>query len=244
MPLGVRPFLQAFQDLCFPAACLACGTRLTSARPPLFCPGCLAAIRFLAGPLCTCCGRPFPAAAIPDHLCGACLQGRWHFSRARALFLYNEVSGRAIHALKYGRSTAVLPTFRLWFRDLRERLALSAPELILPVPLHPHRLRQRGFNQALLLARALFADQRRRIQPLILQRQRPTPPQTGLSGAVRRRNLKGAFRVAAPEDVAGRRVLLVDDVFTTGATANECARVLARAGAARIEVLTLARAED
>ena len=112
---------------------------------------------------------------------------------------------------------------------------------MLPVPLHPARLRERGFNQALLIARACFPQYRSRLEPALLRRQRHTRPQSQLSGHERRTNLGGAFTFVAPSRVRGRRVLLVDDVFTTGSTVQECSRVLRTAGAARIEVFTLAR---
>lgn len=240
---GLRPFFRAMQDLCFPAVCLACGRRLASSRPPLFCPACQDGLRPAASPLCPCCGRPFPNAAGTDHLCGACLQTSWHFSRARTLFLYTPQIAQAIHGLKYRRATASLATFRFFFESRQAELALAASDRIVPVPLHPGRLRQRGFNQALLLARSFFPGSRS-IRSGLLVRHRATPPQTGLSGEARRRNLKGAFQVPAPEEIVGRNVLLVDDVFTTGATVDECARALRRAGAAEVQVLTLARVED
>lgn len=241
--LGLGPLFRAAQDLCFPPVCLACGRRLSSSRPPLFCPVCREGLRPAASPLCSHCGRPFPDAAGADHLCGTCLHAPWHFSRARALFLYTHPLAQAIHRLKYGRTTAGLATFRLFFEARQAELVPSTPDWIVPVPLHPDRLRQRGFNQALLLARCFFPANRA-VRAGLLERHRPTPPQTGLSGKVRRRNLQGAFRVPAPAEVAGKSVLLVDDVFTTGTTANECARVLRRAGAAAVQALTLARVED
>jgi ComF family protein len=240
---GLGSFFRAAQDLILPALCLACGERLASSRPPLFCPACREDLRPAASPLCSCCGRPFPHAAGTDHLCATCLKSSWHFTRARALFLYTPPVARAIHRLKYDRSTAGLATFRLFFEARRAELAPAAFDRIVPVPLHPGRLRQRGFNQALLLARSFFPGDRA-VRADLLERSRATPPQTGLSGEVRRRNLKGAFRAAAPQEVDGRTVLLVDDVFTTGATADECARTLRRAGAAEVQVLTLARVED
>jgi len=123
--------------------------------------------------------------------------------------------------------------------DLREK-----PDLIIPVPLHKKRLRQRGFNQALELARLFFPGEKRRIQPTILLRSRWTTPQTGLDGKHRRRNLAGAFQVRDARRVQGQRILLIDDVLTTGSTVNECARVLRQNGAGNVEVLTLARVFD
>lgn len=114
----------------------------------------------------------------------------------------------------------------------------------MPVPLHVTRLRERGFNQAHLLARAFFPQQTNRIEATLLERTKKTEPQTRMSGAERRKNLKNAFRVNKPAMVFGKTVVLVDDVFTTGTTVNECARTLLRGGAKEVQVLTLARVEN
>jgi len=119
---------------------------------------------------------------------------------------------------------------------------LSVPEVIVPVPLHPTRLRERGFNQSLLLARSFFPKLRDRIAPHLLLRTRPTIPQSILSGPARRKNLQGAFAVPDGDSLRGRHVLLVDDVMTTGSTIGQCTRVLRRAGCRRIEVFVLAMA--
>ena len=121
---------------------------------------------------------------------------------------------------------------------------LHDPDLILPVPLHPRRLRGRGFNQALTLARFLLPARRGRIHPDLLRRSRWTDPQVSLSGKARRQNLANVFCLNDPEQVRGRIILLVDDVFTTGTTINECAKTLRQAGAAQVEALTLARVSD
>jgi ComF family protein len=241
--LGLLPLLKGIKDLCFPAACLACGTRLPNSSLPLFCVSCRQELTFPESPLCSCCGLPFPSAGGEDHLCSICLKGR-HFSRARALFLYAPGIAHAIHGWKYGRNMAALASFGFFFTARQSSLALKPFDLIIPVPLHPARLRQRGFNQAQLLARALFPERRKALFCFLLERQRATPAQTGLTGELRRRNVKGAFMVNAPEKVAGRAILLVDDVLTTGATVEECAKILVRAGARDVQVLTLARVAD
>jgi ComF family protein len=148
----------------------------------------------------------------------------------------------AIHRFKYQGEQAGLATFAHFHRTLVGDLA--EPDAILPVPLHPERLRLRGFNQALLLAQAFFPDARKRPEPGVLVRLRHTLPQTGMNGAARRKNLRRAFAVSRPETIRGRSVLLVDDVYTTGSTVHECATVLRRAGASRVEVLTLARVRE
>jgi ComF family protein len=128
-------------------------------------------------------------------------------------------------------------------QESRVTAMFREPDMVLPVPLHISRLRSRGFNQSLVLARACFPQWQDRIRVRLLVRNRATTPQTDLSGRARRNNLKNAFQVADKAEVAGRNILLVDDVFTTGSTVNECARVLKAAGCKRVEILTICRAE-
>jgi len=151
---------------------------------------------------------------------------------------------KAIQAWKYGGDLAGLATFAALARHAPAVAQLAVCDYILPVPLHLRRLRQRGFNQALLLARILFPWNQNKIRTDLLLRQRWTEPQTGMDGRRRRLNLRGAFTLPQPDKVKNRRILLVDDVFTTGSTVNECAQMLAAAGAATIEVLTLARVRE
>lgn len=244
MRTGFRQFFQALQELCFPRFCLLCGVRLPEAPAILLCPPCFATLRLVREPLCPCCGRSFPAAAGGNHLCADCLPPNpWHFSRARALLIYNDGAAGLIHPFKYGRKTVALSTFAALKEMLLPAAAPTVADLILPVPLHAKRLRERGFNQALLLAKSFFPKERGRIRVDLLQRRRWTVPQTTLSGATRRQNLTGAFVVAEPTLVLGKKILLVDDVFTTGSTVDSCAHTLLLAGAAEVQVLTLARVE-
>lgn len=237
---------RACQDLLFPPSCLGCRTPLPSSQPPLFCDQCLGQLQWLKSPLCPGCGQPWPPGAGGDHYCGTCLQKPPHFSRARAALLYHGPIRVAIQACKYHGDLAGLASFAaLAGRAPARSDALTgdpaAWDYILPVPLHVQRLRERGFNQALLLARAFFPRAKEQIRPDLLLRQRWTEPQTGMSGRRRRRNLRDAFVVDRPREVKNRRILLVDDVFTTGSTGNECARVLKAAGAAEVAIFTLAR---
>jgi ComF family protein len=233
-------YLHDLADLCFPPSCLACGVSLPQSAI-LFCAGCLQRMTFIREPYCTCCGTIFPAGA--SHLCGHCLRKGWHFDRARAVMVYNETAARAIVGLKFGGRKAALATFGKLKEQSRVIRDLVIPDAIIPVPLHTNRLRRRGFNQSLLLALAFFPDQRRKIKKTALLRQRDTISQTGLDGAARRRNMRDAFVVSRPEEVSGKKIVLVDDVFTTGTTVNECARALKQAGAAQVDIFTLARVE-
>jgi len=238
-----KRLVKALLDLLLPSFCLACEKPLGPAPELLFCPDCLAGIHCITSPLCPCCGRVYLKAAGGDHHCGPCLAKPRHFSRARAVFLYEEPVKEVIHRFKYQGKTACLPSFARFARNLPHLAEMEGVDWIVPVPLHPSRLRERGFNQALLLARAFFPKDRR-VAPGLLIRLRPTEPQTSFNGAARRTNLKNAFGVAQPQLLTGKKILLIDDVFTTGTTVNECARVLKKGGAAEVMVLTLARVKE
>lgn len=245
MRTGFRQFFQALQDLCFPRFCLLCGLKLPQVSAILLCSPCLATLRFVRPPLCTCCGRSFQHAAGGNHLCGNCLPpNNWYFSRVRSLLIYNEPAARLIHGFKYGRRTTALATFGALKRGHAGANSLGAADLILPVPLHPKRLRSRGFNQALVLAKVFFPGAGRTIRVDLLLRNRWTEPQTSLSGETRRKNLAGAFTVPEPCRIVGKKILLIDDVYTTGTTVNVCAHALLQAGAAEVQALTLARVEE
>jgi ComF family protein len=208
------------------------------AAPVAVCPECESQIDWVASPLCTCCGLVFESRDGSDRPCGACTTDPPPFARARAAALYEGPVAAAIKRFKFSRQMAYLPVMQNWLKLPSCRELAAAADLVAPVPLHSRRLKARGFNQALLLAGA-FPD-----LPLVreaLVRVRHTVPQVGLNPRERQDNVKGAFAVPDPALVQGRNVLLVDDLYTTGATAKECARVLLRAGAARVEVLTVAR---
>lgn len=148
----------------------------------------------------------------------------------------------ALHRLKYGRDVSLAPALASVLTTRAHNT--SEYDCVLPVPLHRTRLRWRGFNQSLLLARGLCGGRRGRLAPWPLARRRATPPQVGLGETERRRNVRDAFVVVRPDSIRGATVLLVDDVMTTGATVDECARVLRRAGARHVDVLVLLRALD
>jgi len=238
----MRAFFRAVLDLLLPSFCLGCEKPLGMSAKPLFCPDCLAALQPVQSPLCPCCGRTYLTTG-GDHHCGGCLAKPRYFNKAMALFLYEEPIRKLIQHFKYQGKTACLATVA--------DLSLNHPvieetkeiDLIIPVPLHHGRLRERGFNQALLLAKAIFPNDPR-ISSGILIRSRPTAPQAGFNGAARRANLKNAFRVGKPDRIAGKKILLVDDVLTTGTTVDECAKTLRKAGASEVMVLTLARVKE
>ena len=239
MPRTSRGFFAAINDLLFPPLCLGCKRRLESSQPPLFCSHCATSLAFIRSPLCSRCGIPFVSG--DNHLCGDCLTDRHAFDLARSLCLYRPPLSDLILALKFHGHLAGISTFRtlLACSDLHD--AFCVPDIILPVPLHDSRLRERGFNQANMIATGCFAQWKKNIAPKVLIRHRSTTPQSLLSGKERRQNLHDVFSLINPSRVSGAKVLLVDDVYTTGSTVNACSKVLRQAGVERIEVFTLAR---
>ncbi len=231
--------LEAGKDLLFPTGCLACRRPLADRNLPLLCSSCWEAILFISSPLCLRCGHPFPTGV--DHLCGSCLGGAFEFDLARSVVAYREIIPALIQSFKYHGNLSGLASMGAIAQKAVCYQDLSRPDLILPVPLHKKRLRERGFNQSLLLARRCFPQWSNSICHDVLSRNRQTAAQTKLSGIKRRKNLKGAFTVAQADRVAGKHILLVDDVFTTGTTVNECSKQLLLAGASRVEVFTLAK---
>ena len=226
-------------DLLLPRQCAACETWLPIGHAHALCAACWSTLRMPVEAVCSRCGLPI---SLPLHTCAACTLRAPTFDTARALGLYlagpvflNPLA-RAVRALKFRGHRAVASSLGSALVDL---LPLPADALVVPVPLHASRLRERGYNQALLLARALARRTRLRVVPRALHRHRPTHSQAHLDAAARRANLANAFKATMALDAA--TIVLVDDVLTTGATADACASALRAAGAARVLVLTVGR---
>jgi len=235
---AVRRALGAALDLLLPPYCLNCGAAVGGAGG--LCARCWRDITFLGAPCCAGCGLPFGYELGPDVLCASCLRERPVFNRARAAVRYDEASRRLILAFKHGDRLHLAPAFGGWMRRAGAAL-LGEADLVVPVPLHWTRLFARRYNQAAVLAHALARAGGPPVGADWLVRRRRTPSQGKRNAQARRRNVAGAFALRRGRSVEGRRVVLIDDVLTTGATLNECARVLLRAGAARVDALTLAR---
>ncbi len=234
-------------DWLYPPRCRFCGDSILG-RDDCFCFRCGERIRLVTHPLCSACGRPFLDTGGDDHLCGSCLVRRPHFVRARAWACYPTEDGddhplrEVVQRFKYGRKVSLgKPLGRLMAIGCRGSLPERNLNLIVPVPLHPKRLRWRGFNQSAILAREVSSQWNLPIDPFVLLRSRETPPQTQLAEEERRRNVRRAFSLNPEKSIEGKTILLIDDVYTSGATVNECSRALMRGGAREVYVLTLAR---
>ncbi len=239
--VSVGRILGLLLDAVLPPRCLSC--RETVDRHGSLCPACWRSLTFIGPPVCTCCGLPFEVAALTGTLCGDCIGHPPPYHRARAALVYDEASRRLVLGLKYGDQTDAAQAYGAWLARCGAEV-LTGADLLVPVPLHPWRLFWRRYNQAALLAQAAHRVTGVPHLPDLLMRRRSTVIQGGLGRAGRRRNVIGAFQVRRrfQSRVRHARIVLIDDVLTTGATAAECAKVLMRAGAASVDVLTLARA--
>ena len=243
----------------FPVKCVACGRLFhpderfcgsgrERAEPnadlaAYFCPHGCGRWTPVESPMCVRCGRVFTSREGADHWCGRCLAQPGAYTRARAVGLYDGSLRDAIHNLKFnGQTRLAAPLGRLLWAAYRQHWQDGEIDVVAPVPLHPRRFRRRGFNQAYLLIHAWDLPVETTIVRDLLARRRDTAHQTGLDRRQRYRNVKHAIAVNRSDVSAGKQVLLVDDVLTTGATAEACAAVLLQDGARRVDVLTVARA--
>ena len=222
-------------NLIFPVYCLICKKQLSYQTNTYLCDACKQKLTLINGKVCNKCGRPFI-----NGICGICREKQFCFSKARASGIYDGSVRKCIHLLKYKKKTYLLNTLFEVFL-LPNSLDFLSCDLIVPVPLHWIREYSRGFNQAELIGKKISKRFNIPLSKTSLKRTRATPSQTGLSLKERTKNIKGAFSVRNSQKLNGKRILLVDDVMTTGATVNECSRVLLQAGAREILVYTLAR---
>lgn len=241
---SVSPLFSHILDLVFPPLCTLCGKAI--ARGPI-CPTCWAKARPIVGPMCIRCGIPVASAKqggdASVYRCQTCRQKSWAFDRARSGYIFEGPVREAIHLLKYQGRIRIGTWLGKRMAEVCSLIGDGCGEgVLVPVPLNVERLREREFNQSLTLAKSLAKAFRLPMRPLLLERKGGSTPQVGLSPEDRWANVRGAFAVRVDKGIRGKGIILVDDVFTTGATANECARVLKKAGARRVEVWTLARA--
>jgi len=235
---AMRRAARALLDLLLPPRCLACGEEVSAAHA--LCAGCWRKLTFLDEPCCACCGLPFAYDFGTGALCGACARATPAYDRARSALRYDEGSRPLVLSFKHGDRLHGAPAYGDWMRRAGASM-LGDADLLIPVPLHWSRLLRRRYNQAAILAYAIRERGGPPVAPDALRRHRRTASQGNFGADRRRRNVRHAFGLKPGMNVRGLKIVLIDDVLTTGATVEECARVLKRNGAARVDVLTLAR---
>ncbi len=229
-------------NLLYPPACAACSKSITSQDSARhLCAECSSDITPISSPLCPLCGIPFTSRAGNDHVCGSCIKRRPVFDSARALFQYEGTIRKLIHRIKFNADSNALRVLSQMAGDLLQCSDFTAYSSVVPIPLHISRLRERGYNQAVVLVRRIFPSEM--VKTDLLERVKATRPQMELSSESRKKNVQGAFRLRAgrTDAVKGNAILLFDDIITTGSTAESAAAVLKRAGASRVDVMAIAR---
>jgi ComF family protein len=240
LPVALRNVAQRAVDTVLPPRCLGCGVMVADAGA--VCPACWSGIDFIAPPMCDCCGLPFAYETGPQAICGECARQPPLFGRARSVMAYTDTSRRFVLAFKHADRTDAAPAWGTWLARAGRDLLADA-DILLPVPLHRRRLIARRYNQAALLAQALGRETGLPVLVDALKRTRATPSQGRMNRSQRERNVAGAFAVreSRRSHIQDSRIVLIDDVMTTGATLSACIRPLMSAGAANVDVLTLAR---
>jgi ComF family protein len=239
---GLRASLRLGLDTALPPLCPACRDLITDNG---LCPTCWGKLAFISAPYCPRLGIPFAYDPGPGILSMQAIADSPAYQRARAAVRYDDVARKLVHSFKYGDRLDLAPLLGRWMTRAGRDLFEGADALV-PVPLHWRRLWARRFNQSAALAEAISRESGIAVAHAQLRRVKATPQQVGLSRTERATNVQGAFRVA-PSDkahVAARRLIVIDDVLTSGATADACARALLRAGAAQVDVLVFARVVD
>lgn len=241
LPPLVRPFARTFLDLVLPPRCPMTGELV--GRNGTLAPAYWAQLNFIQDSFCDTCGAPFRQPMTAGMICGACLQDPPPYARARAALHYNDASAKMILKFKHGDGTQLARIFTTWLQQFGQEI-LAQADLVVPVPLHRWRLVKRRYNQASLLAALVSAQSDIPCRHDVLLRHRATESQGRKTKAQRAENIRHAFAVRETlrELIQGKNIVLLDDVYTSGATVHECTQILLKAGAAQISVLTVARA--
>ena len=236
----IKDYLNRFVDIILPPRCFSCKKLVT--KHHTLCAECFEKINFISEPFCEKCGLPFPYDIEGETICGECIRKTPIFEKALSIVHYDDGSKKLILSFKHGDVTDVVPAFTNWIIQHAKEF-IDTTDIIVPVPIHRIRLLKRRYNQSALISNALGIKIKKHSVPDLMIRTKNTPPQ-GHKGIIsRKKNIRGAFSINPKylKHVEGKKVLLIDDVYTTGATINECTKTLLKAKAKSVKVLTIAR---
>ncbi len=233
----MKKFFIRILDFLLPPTCPICHQKGLEVG---VCFKCFSKLEFIGRQKCSVCGRPLDAVVPGMAVCGSCLKDKPYFHQAEAVFKYNDISKKLILPFKHGDHIDLKNLLVKWM-SVNSAQLIERNNILIPVPLHWSRLLKRKYNQSALLAKTLAQKHNKIYNPFVLIRIKRTKSQGHLSLKERKKNVKNVFSVKNPECIKGQSVLLIDDVYTTGATINECAKVLLKAGAKNVDVLTFAR---
>ena len=231
----MRKISRKLVDFLLPPTCPICYQKMENDG---LCPKCFSELEFIGTQKCSICGRPLDAIVPGMAVCAKCLKSPPYFRQAEAVLKYNAVSKKLILAFKHSDHIELNELFAKWISQNSSEI-IKRNDVLIPVPLHRRRLIKRKYNQSALLAQKLAKKYGKIYDPLTLIRTKSTRSQGHLSPKKREKNVLGAFQVKRSQMVQGKSVLLIDDVFTTGATVNECSKILIKSGAKSVDVLTL-----
>lgn len=236
-------FFNKVVDIFFPRRCVDCESHITQGKRNFICSQCWSQVSLITPPFCTLCGIPFVSKdTIPEgYLCGQCRRKRPYFNTALSFAVYDGAIKELLHQYKYNKKIGIADDLFTLVEDFSERVWHTRMNAVIHVPLHKDNLRDRGFDQSFVLAKKISSHFRLPSIADNVVRIKKTVSQVGLSKPKRIENTQGAFMVKRPAELKGKNILLIDDVMTTGATVNECAKVLKKAGVQSISVLTVAR---
>lgn len=235
--------LRGLSEIIFPSRCISCETLLDHCKNYSFCLNCFSKIKFIKSPICDCCGTPFAGDNCRDHLCGDCILSKPSYSIARSVGYYESPLLDIVHRFKYGKKVSLGKSLGKLMADYEyPGFSISGHTLIIPVPLHSRRLRERGFNQSVILGREISKRFAIPMDFQTLRRHIYTEPQVSLGKKERESNVRGAFSISEPLKIKDKKIILLDDIYTTGSTVKECSELLLKSGAHSVDVLTLSRA--
>ena len=233
----MNKILKILLDFLIPPTCPACHKRTDNNG---LCPECFSGLEFIGKQKCSVCGQPLDAIVPGMAVCGKCLKDPPCFHQAEAVFKYNEIIRKLILPFKHANKIELTELFVRWM-SANSKEMIQKNDILIPVPLHWRRLLKRKYNQSALITQRLAKRYGKTYAPLVLIRSKYTPSQGHLSPKDRKKNVQGVFSVKYPDKIKDKSILLVDDVFTTGATVNECAKILLKAGAKSVDVLTVTK---